>query len=256
MGAVDFIFGAMTAVFFQTDLVMNTSDASSDAAYLTAAQQTSGRGYLMYECQVTSTTPGIETASAYRAKPGYFGRPWLANTSEVVFFKTTLETSNYPGYEGKSLIQPQGWQNTLGGTSPGMYEFGTLETSGEDNNAARASWATLLSQPILPDGSPITPLNFTKGNDGWDPLPTLLEGDIVSSQRFLPQNNIRVYAHQNRVYLSDISGKTQVQLYDLYGRLLRTFAVFGDHEFQVPAGVWIIKVDDNTGTQAVKVITF
>lgn len=256
MGAVDFIFGAMTAVFYQTDLVMNTSDASSDAAYLTAAQQTSGRGYLMYECRITSTLPGIETASEYRAKPGYFGRPWLANTSEVVFFKTTLETSNYPGYADKSLIQPQGWQNTLGGTSPGMIEFGTLETSGEDNNSARASWATLLSQPILPDGSPIVPFSFTKGNDQWDPLPTLLEGDIVSNQRYVPQNNIQIYAHQSRIYLSRISSKTQVQLYDLYGRLYRTFTISGDHDFQVPAGIWFVKVDDNTGTQAVKVITF
>ncbi|MEZ4951618.1 MAG: pectinesterase family protein [Saprospiraceae bacterium] len=144
MGAVDYIFGAMTAVFYKTDLDMNVSDVAGDASYLTAAQQGSGRGYLMYECNVSSAIPGIESASTYRAKPGYFGRPWQATTSEVVFFNTNIETSDFPGSEGKSLIAPLGWQNTLGGESSMMYEYGTVEESGEDNGGSRASWSTLL----------------------------------------------------------------------------------------------------------------
>ncbi|MEK9567195.1 MAG: pectinesterase family protein, partial [Flavobacteriaceae bacterium] len=36
MGAVDYIFGGMTAVFYHTDIVFNTSDVSSDATYITA----------------------------------------------------------------------------------------------------------------------------------------------------------------------------------------------------------------------------
>ncbi|WP_238354375.1 pectinesterase family protein [Fulvivirga marina] len=170
MGAVDYIFGAMTAVFYRTDLVMNTSDQSNDASYLTAAQQTEGRGYLMYECKVTSTSPGVETASVYGAKPGYFGRPWRASTSEVVFYKTKIGTSNYPGSEGKSLISPVGWTSSLGGESPGMYEYGTIEESGEDNTTNRAVWSTVLNSSILADGTEITPYNFTKGTDGWNPL--------------------------------------------------------------------------------------
>ncbi|GAA0891962.1 hypothetical protein GCM10009122_16410 [Fulvivirga kasyanovii] len=170
MGAVDYIFGAMTAVFYKTDLVMNTSDQSNDASYLTAAQQSSGRGYLMYECRVTSTTPGVETASVNTAKPGYFGRPWRASTSEVVFYNTRVDASEYPGSEGKSLISPAGWSNSLSGESPGMYEYGTIEASGEDNSASRASWSTVLTTPFLADGTEITPYNFTKGTDGWDPL--------------------------------------------------------------------------------------
>jgi pectin methylesterase-like acyl-CoA thioesterase len=177
MGAVDYLFGAMTAVFYQTDLVMNTSDVSSDAAYLTAAQQSSGRGYLMYECNVTSAVPGIDTASAYRAKPGYFGRPWQATTSEVVFYNTTIGVSGYPGSVGRSLISPAGWTASLGGPSEFMVEYGTIETSGENNLSSRVSWSTVLTAPVLTDGTPITPFNFTKGSDGWDPLPGLIAGD-------------------------------------------------------------------------------
>lgn len=177
MGAVDYIFGGMTAVFYQTELVMNVSDASNDAAYLTAAQQSEGRGYLMYETTVRSAIPGVETASTYKAKPGYFGRPWQATTSEVVFYNTTVETTDYPGFEGKSLIAPLGWQNTLGGESSKMYEYGTIELSGEDNSESRAAWATVLTEPILADGTEITTFNFTKGTDGWDPIPVLIAED-------------------------------------------------------------------------------
>lgn len=153
LGAVDYIYGGMNAVFYQCQLRMNTdSNTASDQAYLTAAQQSSGRGYLMYNCTVTSTTPGVDTASEYRSKPGYLGRPWMANTSEVVFLNTVVETTDHPGSEGQSLIVPQGWNNTLGGESTKMYEYGTVEKSGENNAASRAGWSQVLDKPVIDDG--------------------------------------------------------------------------------------------------------
>ena len=94
-GGTDYIFGAMTAVFAKCDLVFNTSDAEKDYGFITAAQQKSSstRGYLMYNCTVTSTKPGVNTASAGVSKPGFFGRPWQKDTSEVVFFDTIIEAS-------------------------------------------------------------------------------------------------------------------------------------------------------------------
>lgn len=154
LGAVDFIFGGMTAVFYQCDLVMNTDDkTSSDVAYITAAQQQSGRGYLMYECNVTSTTPGVDTASETRSKPGMFGRPWQPNTAEVVFYNTTVETTDYPDANGKSLIKPEAWDNGLGGTSKFLYEYGTIEKSGEDNSQSRVDWSNVLDKPYIDDGN-------------------------------------------------------------------------------------------------------
>ncbi|RXP46886.1 T9SS C-terminal target domain-containing protein [Lutibacter sp. HS1-25] len=177
MGAVDYIFGGMTAVFYQSDFVLNTSDTSGDAAYITAAQQGSGRGFLMYECNVISTIPGVNTASTQGAKPGFFGRPWQATTSEVVFYNTNIDVSTYTGYEGKSLIEPEAWKNTLGGESSMMYEYGTKESSNENNSGNRASWSTVLTAPTLKDGTEITTFNFTKGNDDWDPIPELIAGE-------------------------------------------------------------------------------
>ena len=155
LGAVDYIYGGMTAVFSDCNLMMNTSEKGSDQAYLTAAQQAGGRGYLFWNCNVTSTTPGVDTASEYIAKPGFFGRPWQGTTSEAVFVNTTVQKSDeYWG--GTSLITPVGWNDSLGGPSAGMYEYGTVEVSGENNFAQRASWSTPLTELVLNDGTDIS----------------------------------------------------------------------------------------------------
>lgn len=256
MGAVDYLFGAMVATFYQTELVMNVSDASNDASYLTAAQQSSGRGYLMYECTITSAEPGIETASEYRAKPGYFGRPWKANTSEVVFYNTTVETSNYPGSEGISLISPEGWKNTLGGESTLMYEYGTKEKSGEDNQSSRASWSTVLTEPILNDGIEITPYNFTKGSDGWDPLPDLIAGDpsvgIKQSRSELP---VKIYSNGSRIYISNLQTTAMVEIYSITGSLVKSFEARVDTDINFSHGFWIVNVVTEQGQKTAKVIT-
>jgi hypothetical protein len=140
----------------------------------------------LYECKITSAVPGVETASTYLAKPGYFGRPWAATTSEVVVYKAKIETSNYPGSEGLSLIAPEGWSNSLSGTSNNIYEFGTTEVSGINNAANRVSWSKVLTSPALTDATAITTFNFTKGTDGWDPFPLL---ETLTS---LPSNTFSV----------------------------------------------------------------
>lgn len=167
-GGTDYIFGGMTAIFNQCDLVFNTSDDKNDVGYITAAQQTTGRGYLMYECHVTSTVPGVDTASTYTSKPGYFGRPWAANTSEVVFYNTTIDAADEYWVSntnikapGKSLIAAEGWNDTLSGQSAGMYEYGTIEKA-TDYSAARVAWATKLDTPVLNDGTAITLEAFRK----------------------------------------------------------------------------------------------
>ena len=255
MGAVDYIFGGMTAVFYQSDLAMNTSDASNDRAYITAAQQRGERGFLMYACTVTSAEPGTETASSTRSKPGYFGRPWEAATSEAVFYHTTIETSDYPGDVGESLILPEGWRNTLGGESAGMYEYGTVEGSGVDNSTARAGWATLLTAPTLNDGTPITTFNFTKGNDGWDPLPALIEGDVVDVPFVRPETAVTVYGHGDSVYVANVTAATHVRVYGLSGVLVKTLRTRGDTRFTLPTGFWIIEIHAPDGTKIVKVTT-
>lgn len=253
LGAVDYIFGGMTAVFYQTDLVMNTSDVSSDAAYITAAQQDGGRGYLMYECTITSTEPGTETASTYRAKPGYFGRPWRAATSEVVFYNTAIETSNFPGFEDKSLINPDGWKDSLGGESEFMYEYGTTEASGVDNSGNRVAWSTVLNEPTLKDGTAITTFNFTKGNDGWDPIKDLNEA-LSISDILTPSNSVKVSAYKGLLNISNVTSKTEIKIYNILGQLSKTFKTSKDASLNIAGGIWLVKIKDTEGSKTVKLV--
>ncbi len=258
MGATDYIFGGMDAVFYKSDLVMNTSDDSGDQSYLTAAQQSSGRGYLMYECNVTSPVPGVETASTYLSKPGYFGRPWQATTSEVVFYNTTIDTTNVAGSVGKSLISPAGWLNTLGGESNKMYEYGTIEKSGENNQSARVSWSTVLTQPTLTDGTAITTFNFTKGTDNWDPLPDLIAADNENGL-FTPvisNSSVNIYSGGNRVYVSNVKSKTRISVYSLDGTAVKMIETSADTNFGLDKGLWIVKATAADGNKIVKVLTY
>ena len=171
-GSTDYLMGPMTAVFYQCNLVINTSDHKNDIAYLTAPQQSSGRGYIFWDCVVTSTVPGVDTASAYGAKTGHgFGRPWTPNTSEAVFVNTVIEAADAQ-YGGGSLISAEGWNSGLGGKSAGMQEYGTVEKAGVDNSAARADWATVLTELKLIDGTDIS--TFEKAVEAflgsWNPF--------------------------------------------------------------------------------------
>lgn len=255
MGAVDYIFGGMNAVFYKSKLSMNISDASNDACYITAAQQSSGRGFLMYECTVTSAQPSVETASIYKAKPGYFGRPWLATTSEVVFYNTTIETSNAPSYLNQSLIQPLGWLNTLGGTSSGMYEYGTTEISGTNNGSSRAIWATSLSNPVLNDNTSITTLNFTQGTDGWDPFPLLIANEVLETNHFNAKSNVNVIAYRNNVVISNVKSNTTINIYSLEGKLVKSFDINSDTNFSIKNGLWIVQIKDCDGEKSFKIVT-
>lgn len=255
MGAVDYIFGGMNAVFYKTELTMNTSDVSSDQTYITAAQQSSGRGYLMYECTVNSAIPGLESASINKSKPGYFGRPWQATTSEVVFYRTSIDASSFPGSEGKSLIIPLGWQNSLGGESSRMYEFATIETSNENNTNARAAWSTQLSIPKLSDGTDITTFNFTRGNDAWNPIPSLIQRDIstaINQEQAISQVN--AYAQGEIIVVENVTSTSTISLFDVKGVLHSSFDIHSNTTFVAPnTGIWVVHIKAMDGVKSVKV---
>ncbi|MBD5445041.1 MAG: hypothetical protein HDR29_05755, partial [Lachnospiraceae bacterium] len=169
-GATDYIMGYMTAVFAKCDLVFNTNDQTdagvkNDVGYITAAQQDGARGYLMYNCHVTSTIPGVDTASQYTSKPGYFGRPWTAKTGEALFYKTIVDETDArwqnPAGARTSLIVPVGWSSTLSGESEKSQELGTYEVSGVDNSSKRASWSR------VPEESSVTVAAFL---GTWNPF--------------------------------------------------------------------------------------
>jgi len=248
MGGTDYIFGPMTAVFYQTDLAMNTMETNTDVSYITAAQQLSGRGYLMYECNITSAQPGTETASQYLSKPGYFGRPWAPTTSEVVFYNTTIGTTNFPGNEGQSFIVPAGWLNSLSGESNKMYEYGTTEVV--NNTASRVTWCTVLSNPVLNDATQINTFNFTKGSDNWNPLPALV---VTKNDKSTIPLSVEISTRNNRLYISGVKSPTTVQVFGLDGLLAKSVILSNDNSISLSNGIWIVKTSAENNQKTAKI---
>jgi uncharacterized repeat protein (TIGR02543 family) len=173
-GGTDYICGGMAAVFAKCDLVFNTSENSNDVGYITASQTNANnkypgaRGYLMYNCHVTSTIPGADTVSEKTSKPGYFGRPWSATYGEAVFYETIVDkAADDWSTLGASLIMPAGWSNALSGTSDYSYEYGTIEKSGVDNSGNRASWSKVLTETQLESAKLNDPATFL---GTWNPF--------------------------------------------------------------------------------------
>ncbi len=182
-GAVDYIFGGMTAVFAKCDLYLNTSDAGGDVAYITApqqqaykdgsgVQQSAAHGYLMYNCHVKSVTPGVDSASEHPSKPSGLGRAWTANTGEAVFYKTIIDATDEYWYdsEGASLISPAGWYSGLSTGSSLCTEYGTFEyAAGVDNSAKRdtTNGGGVLTEDKLANGEAISVATFL---GSWNPF--------------------------------------------------------------------------------------
>lgn len=225
----------MTLIARGTRLDMLVSSDPNDIAYLTASKTSKeGRGYLLYECSVGSATPLTDMAEELSAQPGYFGRPWDVN-GETVFFNTHIAKSR----TGVSMIVPAGWNNGLVSSgSARSYEYGSIEEAGIDNTSKRATWATVLQTPVLPDGTKISLYNFTKGNDGWNPF----NDDNTSFNQAKDQPFIVNYTQDGLLQISQVREDTLVQLYNLQGmQIVSSWLHSGDeHIWTIPAGIYIL----------------
>lgn len=241
-GSCDYIFGGMTLVAKGTRLDMLVSSDPNDIAYLTASKTSKeGRGYLFYECSIGSAAPEQDMTETMTAQPGYFGRPWDVN-GETVFYNTYIGKSR----TGGSMIVPLGWNNGLvSGGSNRSYEYGTVEEADVDNTNQRASWATILQEPVLPDGTKISLYNFTKGNDGWDPFKdNKTSVRQASDMPFLSYSTAR-----GKLRIDPVKEDTLVQIYSIDGRQLYSQVLHngsGD-EWIMPSGLYIVKAESKQG---------
>lgn len=85
----------------------------------------------------------------------------------VEFYSTQWANGAYDENAKTSLIQPVGWNTSLGGQSARNVEFGTFEVSGEDNSKERASWVQQPKEAVLADGTAISVAAFL---GEWDPF--------------------------------------------------------------------------------------
>ena len=166
MGACDYIFGPMTAVFAKCDLILNVgadSDAN-DVAYIIAPQNGADvHGYLMYNCSVRNVEPGVESAGTSKSAVQHaFGRAWGGATAEGVFYETLVGTNA----NGKSLIGPEGWNTGLG-SSKICAEYHTHDEA-ENVDYTQRIFGGVLTEPKTAAGAELS--DYAGWLGGWNPF--------------------------------------------------------------------------------------
>lgn len=154
-GAVDFIFGAMTLCVDRATIIANITDEKGDKCYIAAGRSGSddkgiqvtgdgSRGMLFWHCHIQSPIPGQV----------WLARPWRAWGETVWAYTTWDEGVLNPEVWSTGLIQKREDFNPEN-PCPNSYEY-----KSQDHSLNRPAWVTILSKPILPDGTKISPKNW------------------------------------------------------------------------------------------------
>ena len=66
--------------------------------------------------------------------------------------------------------------------------------------------------------------------------------------------DITVYAKQNKIFLSNLKSKTQINVYNLLGALVKSAQADADTSLDVNSGIYIVNAKSADGEKSVKVI--
>ena len=157
-GGVDFIFGAMTMCVNKATIVANINGEKGDKCYISAGRSGSEtqaeRGMLFYKCHIrVATEDELDLSSSLESKEGmvWLARPWRW-WGETVWAYTTWE---------EGILNPEGWHLGLvkgkEGFNPENPCPNSYEYKSQDSSKGRPKWVKVLTKPVLPDGTKISP---------------------------------------------------------------------------------------------------
>ena len=170
----------MTMCVNKATIVANINGEKGDKCYIAAGRSEEGtRGMLFYKCHIrlatedelkpsvttlrTSKTVGekvveeqVKEYPKSRKQSVWLARPWRA-WGETVWAYTTWD---------EGVLDPEGWSTGLiqkreefnaENPCPNSYEY-----KSQDQSKGRPSWVRVLSKPVLPDGTKISPKKWIK----------------------------------------------------------------------------------------------
>jgi len=76
----------------------------------------------------------------------------------------------------------------------------------------------------------------------------------LANKSFQKELDVTVYAKQNKIFLSQLKSKTDVNVYSVLGTLVQSVQVEGDTSIDINAGVYIVNAKSAEGEKSVKVI--
>jgi hypothetical protein len=79
-------------------------------------------------------------------------------------------------------------------------------------------------------------------------------GTVLGTNIFSKESDVVVYTKQNKIFLSNLKSKTQVNVYNVLGALVKTAQVDADSSLDINSGVYIVNAKSAEGEKSVKVI--
>lgn len=165
-GGVDFIFGAMTMCVNKATIVANINGEKGDKCYISAGRgnptltlpsREGNRGLLFYKCHIRiANEEELDLSSSPEGEEGmvWLARPWRW-WGETVWAYTTWD---------EGIMNAEGWSTGLvkgkEGFNPEDPCPNSYEYRSQDHSVGRPSWVKILSKPVLPDGTKISPKNW------------------------------------------------------------------------------------------------
>ncbi len=142
-------------------------------------------------------------------------------------------------------------------------------TSGVDRNIFVTDGSTVMgSAPVAFSSNNIMTANYTTAAGG----PVYIYSDngvgvykievsgaavntpALSNKNFQKELDITVYAKSNKIFLSNLKSKTEVNVYNVLGSLVKTAQVDADASLDINSGVYIVNAKSVDGEKSVKVI--
>ena len=74
----------------------------------------------------------------------------------------------------------------------------------------------------------------------------------LANKSFQKELDITVYAEQNKIFLSNLKSKTQVNVYNLLGALVKSTQADADTSLDINSGIYIVNAKSADGEKSVK----
>ncbi len=180
-GNTDYIFGSGTFVFENCELCFAGYTDKPAAGYITAARQTTEKGYLFLNCLIS------RDENVYNA-PGFFGRPWGADAA-VAFVNTTLSSDE--------AISDEGWTK-MSSNKPENAKFREVNTQWKDG----LDFDSRTEGTVSEDDGTYTVKNYL---GSWKPVYSLENGSRdTESAKFSREPSIKTDANYEVPYVGAV----------------------------------------------------
>lgn len=226
-----------------------------------------------YPGTVTAGSTGVNLPAAIDITVGLLRWTGGVNSDRLRVLDTNIsrwDTGASAGTANYSYLTGRMYVNSANASGRGLWI--TLTAGQEITIIARADAAggvLNFNSQTAPLDTAMTEYHFTAatageyqiyGSVGKPSFYRLYLGNVITpttalaNKSFQKLSDVTVFAKDNKIFLSNLKSKTQVNVYNVLGALVKTAQVDADTSLDIDSGVYIVNAKSADGEKSVKVI--